>query len=105
MGSYSTTNTMSSQTTLSKKFRKAFEKGLDKLFPETDDSTYIYGMGMQPFQPTSCHVSIYGAGSFPKHLQKCSLSYPNLKSHESDVTCSNSSIISSSSSSESLTRH
>jgi len=48
------TSRMSSPTTLSKKFRKAFEKGLDKLFPENDDTrAYIYGMGMQPFKPTS----------------------------------------------------
>ena len=59
---------------MSRRFRMAFDKSLDKLFPETGsqngNDVYLYPMGMQPFMSTSCHVTMIGAGAHPKMISK-----------------------------------
>lgn len=85
------TKQASANSPLSRKFRKAFEKGLDKLFPE-DDGTRVYTLGMQPFQPTtSCQVTMMGAGSYPR-LYKPSKSFPNLETSSYSADSSSDSL-------------
>lgn len=62
-------------TSVSRRFRMAFDKSLDKLFPETsnsdiDNDVYLHPMGMQPFMSTSCHVTMIGAGAHPRMISK-----------------------------------
>merc|ERR1711884_74042 len=63
---HNATSQKQSLSTLSRRFKMAFDKGLDKLFPECS-SGMEHPMGMQPFMSTSCHITMVGAGSHPKH--------------------------------------
>jgi len=60
----------------------AFDKSLDKLFPETNEDPYLHPMGMQPFMSTSCHVTMIGSGSHPMHnnSKKYWRSFPEMAS-------------------------
>merc|ERR1711879_483127 len=64
-------------SSLSRKFKMAFDKSLDKLFPNVndDDQFAVHPMGMQPFMSTSCHVTMIGAGTHPRHAASTTKKY------------------------------
>merc|ERR1712044_129052 len=77
-------NKMTATNSLSRKFKMAFDKSLDKLFPSADEQDqYLHPMGMQPFMSTSCHVTMIGAGTHPRHAaptRKYWRSFPEMAS-------------------------
>merc|ERR1712014_241116 len=80
-------------SSMSRRFKMAFDKSLDKLFPPENDDTYLHPLGMQPFMSTSCHVTMVGAGAHPKNIasKKYWRSFPEMASSSNTLNSVDSS--------------
>lgn len=84
-------------SSMSRRFKMAFDKSLDKLFPENDrnnnNEPYLHPLGMQPFMSTSCHVTMVGAGAHPKNIasKKYWRSFPEMASSSNTLNSVDSS--------------
>merc|ERR1712226_1488775 len=82
-------------SSMSRRFKMAFDKSLDKLFPENDKNheAYLHPLGMQPFMSTSCHVTMVGAGAHPKNIysKKYWRSFPEMASSSNTLNSIDSS--------------